>query len=235
MLFRSLAKAKDKHHLTIFQLDGERTHSADAYGAAGRIVLNQSDLLVVVWDGGKPAGGGGTVETLHEAIRYGVPVLWIGAMKPHAWRMLRSEEELECLKGAGTCLPEPSLIPISDAVARVVREEIGLPPVSVGPEASVTAEKYFEEPKPRLHLAVLWKFFRDLVGSARLRWPDLIVKDYETELSRHWPTDAGTNTSRWVNKRLLPHYAWSDKLADRYADAYRSTYVFIYLSAALAV
>ena len=64
-----LAKAKDKHHLTIFQLDGERTHSADAYGAAGRIVLNQSDLLVVVWDGGKPAGGGGTVETLHEAIR----------------------------------------------------------------------------------------------------------------------------------------------------------------------
>jgi hypothetical protein len=38
-----------------------------------------------------------------------------------------------------------------------------------------------------------------------------------------------------VNQRLLPHYAWSDKLADRYADAYRSTYVFIYLAAAFAV
>jgi hypothetical protein len=168
--FRDLLKrAKETHGLTIFQLDGARTHDAEAYGAAGRIVLNQSDLLVVVWDGGKPAGGGGTVETLKEAIRYRVPVLWISAIKPHAWRMLESDKDLECLEGADQCMLEQSPVAISDAVIRVVREEILLPQVSESithgreSEDPVTAEKYFEEHKPRLDLAVLWKFFRDLV------------------------------------------------------------------------
>jgi hypothetical protein len=54
-----------------------------AYSVAGRIVLNQSDLLIAVWDGGKPAGGGGTVETLREAVHYHVPALWIDAQARH--------------------------------------------------------------------------------------------------------------------------------------------------------
>jgi hypothetical protein len=237
-----LTTAKETGSLTIFELDGERTRGAQAYGAAGRIVLNQSDLLVVVWDGGKPAGPGGTVETLREAIRYRVPVLWISAMQPHAWRMLRPDDDLECLEGTDQCVPVQSPLSIPDAVGQVVKEEIALPPVlepvthGKEPEDSVSAQNYFDERKPRLHLAVFWKFFRDLVGSARVRWPDPMVKDYETELIANWPIDTGTNnTAQWVNKRLFPHYAWPDKLADRYADAYRSTYVFIYLSAAFAV
>ena len=32
------------------------------HAAAGQVVLNQSDLLVVVWDGGGAGGLGGTVE-----------------------------------------------------------------------------------------------------------------------------------------------------------------------------
>jgi hypothetical protein len=234
-----LAQAKAKRGVTIFELDGDREHNAEAYGAAGRVVLSQSDLLVAVWDLEPAAGRGGTVETLHEAIRYGVPVLWISASSPHVWRVLRSEKDLECIKGVKLRAPEPASI--SDAVRSIVREEIALPPVpesaeqAGGPDNAVTAEKYFEEGQPRLHLAVLWKLFRDLVGSGRLKLPGLKVKDFEAELAANWPTAEGTTTSQWVNQRLLPHYAWSDKLADRYADAYRSTYIFIYLAAAFAV
>ncbi len=240
--FRGLfSTAKATRGLTVFQLDGERSNEADAYGAAGRIVLNQSDLLVVVWDGGKPAGGGGTIETLHEAIGYGVPVVWVSALKPHSWQVLRSEEEIRCPKGVRPCFPEPSTMSISDAVRPIVNKEIALPGVpepetpSSRPDAATSAEKYFGEHRPRLHLAVLWKLFRDLVGSAKLARPNLFLKDYEAELADKWPTGTGTPTSKWVNERLLPHYAWSDKLADRYADAYRSTYIFIYLAAAFAV
>jgi hypothetical protein len=236
-----LAKARAAHGLTIFQLDGDRTRGAEAYGAAGRIVLNQSDLLVVVWDGGKPAGGGGTVDTLKEAIGYRVPVLWIGAVKPHPWRMLESDQDIECLEGSDQCVPEQSPLSIHEVVTRVVREEISLPIVSQPTarreeqEDPVTPERYFEESKGRLHLAVPWKFFRDVVGSGPLQWPNLIVSDYQKELRATWPTDSGNYTARWANEKLLPHYAWADKLADRYADAYRSTYIFIYLSASLAV
>ena len=235
-----LKKAKDTGGLTTFQLDGERTNNAGAYGAAGRVVLDQSDLLVVVWDGDKPAGGGGTVETLKEAIDYGVPVLWIEAVKPHQWCMLLAKEELKCLGGPYPCVPVQSQFTIAEAVKDLVQRELALPlpePTAPGekPDRPVTAWDYFAESKPLLHLAVLWKLFRDLVGSLVLKWPTFIVQDYEEELKDQWPTDKGTSTAQWVNQRLLPHYAWSDKLADRYADAYRSTYIFIYLSAAFAV
>jgi len=233
-----LADARAKRGLTVFELDGDRARSAEAYGAAGRIVLSQSDVLVAVWDRGGAVGGGGTVEILKEAIRYGVPVLWIHAMTPHVWRMLRSKEDLESLESAELSVIEPSPTAIADAVGPIVREEIA-PPIpqpatdANGADGAVSEESYFEERKPRLHPAFLWKLFRDLVGSGKLNLPDLKVEDFETELADKWPT--GTTPSRWVNEKLLPHYAWSDKLADGYADAYRSTYVFIYFAAASAV
>ena len=59
--FRALLEqARQGAGLTTFELDGERTEdgSGGAYGAAGRVVLNQSDLLVVVWDGMEAHGAG---------------------------------------------------------------------------------------------------------------------------------------------------------------------------------
>lgn len=235
-----LQKAKDTCGLTTFQLDGERADSAGAYRAAGGVVLNQSDLLVVVWDGDQPEGGGGTVETLKEAIDYRVPVLWISALKPHEWCILASKEDLNCLDGTFPCVPVQWESAISEAVSQVVRKELTPPlrePAILGqrPEKPVTALDYFAESRPVLHLAVLWKLFRDLVGSSIVKVPNPRLKDYETELMKQWPTDTGSRTEQWVSQRLLPHYAWSDKLADQYADAYRSTYIFIYLAAAFAV
>jgi len=236
-----LAKAKTKRGLVIFELDGDRSDSADAYGAAGRVVLSQSDLLVTVWDGGEPAGGGGTVDTLRDAIHYGVPVLLIGAIKPHGWLMIRSELDLDCLKTLDFSDLQPPQSALSATLAPVVREEIALPrtpprePHENASDDTVNPDEYFAERRPRLHLFILWTLFRDLVGSGSLRWPKFKVEDYETEIGRKWATDAGTDTSRWVDQRLLSYYAWPDKLADRYADAYRSTYIFIYLAAAFAV
>ena len=61
----------------------------DAYEAAGRVVLNQSDLLVVVWDGGGTGGVGGTLDTLRAAITFNVPAIWIDSRSPHGRRVLR--------------------------------------------------------------------------------------------------------------------------------------------------
>ena len=80
-----LARARDGAGLVTFELDGGRSDRGAAYGAAGRVTLNQSDLLVVVWDGEEKAGPGGTVDTVQEAIRFHVPVLWINARDPSDW------------------------------------------------------------------------------------------------------------------------------------------------------
>jgi hypothetical protein len=94
--------------------------------------------------------------------------------------------------------------------------------------------------------------FRDGVGSRRFKFPSFAVPEFEQQVRRDWPTSladvapnsaveppaasqSGTSVSWWVNARLRPHYAWSDKLADLCADAYRSTYVLAYLLSAAAV
>jgi hypothetical protein len=58
-----------------FELDGTRAEESEAYGAGGRVVLNQSDLLIVVWDGERQGKRGGTEETFDEARNRGVTVV----------------------------------------------------------------------------------------------------------------------------------------------------------------
>lgn len=88
-----LERARGGAGLSLFELDGTRAQAPEAYSAAGRVVLNQSDLLIGVWDGKPSAGQGGTVDTLSEAIRYHVPVIWIDANAPERWQMLHAMPE----------------------------------------------------------------------------------------------------------------------------------------------
>src|SRR5579863_8406296 len=53
-----LARAAQAGALTSFELDGRRERENEAYSQAGRVVLNQSDLLVAIWDGGSTNGVG---------------------------------------------------------------------------------------------------------------------------------------------------------------------------------
>lgn len=53
-----------------------------AYHVAGDVVLNQSDLLIVVWDGERRNKRGGTEQTFDDALERGVPIVWIDAHAP---------------------------------------------------------------------------------------------------------------------------------------------------------
>jgi hypothetical protein len=263
-----LQRAREGAGLTTFELDGERSAPGEAYSAAGRVVLNQSDLLVAVWDGGKPAGVGGTVETLQDAVRYHVPVLWIDALDPGAWQMLWVPEDLACLESKERCVPNAARQikaaaagnSIAETVRQIVLHEIALPAEPSDPHRPPTtqsrAPQYFREHKPCCNLAFSWKLFRDAAGSGTFRRPKIAVADFETQIRGEWPTrdDTGSPSTvpgaiaaptahrhepseveDWVNRRLRPHYAWSDKRGDLYADAYRSAYVLTYLLSAMAV
>ncbi len=257
--FRALLRqAGDAAGVVTFELDGERTAdgSGDAYGAAGRVVMNQSDLLVVVWDGEGAAGAGGTVDTLEEAVRFHVPVLWIDAVAPFGWGLLRDQADLDCLKGGQRCAPRwsPAIDPkeehwrISEAVAHIVQEEAGLYEEGAD-EARRHTSDYLGERRRALNLPFIWKVFRDAVGSSRLRMPALLTQDFVNTVAPAWPVSSGEDANRpadrlasdpppvsyWINADLRPYFAWSDKPADIYADAHRSAFVLSYLLAAGAV
>ena len=69
-------------------MDGDRSHSGNAYGSCGRVVVSHSDLLLVVWDGERERKTGGTEETLDLAVSQGVPVVLISAEASHACPIL---------------------------------------------------------------------------------------------------------------------------------------------------
>ena len=199
--FRSiLQRAREGAGLTTFELDGERSALGEAYSAAGRVVLNQSDLLIAVWDGGKPAGVGGTVGTLQDAVRYHVPVLWIDALEPRAWQMLWAPQDLACLETEERCVPNGARHveaaeagkSIAETVQQIVLHEITLPAEHSDTHRSPTtqsrAPQYFRERKPCCNLAFTWKLFRDVVGSGTFRRPKIAVVDFETQVRGDWPT-----------------------------------------------
>ena len=73
--------------VSVLELDGERRRSGEAYRAAGRLMLDQADLVVAVWDGEEAAGIGGTGGVVEEAAERGVPVVVIDCARPEEIRL----------------------------------------------------------------------------------------------------------------------------------------------------
>ena len=88
------------------------------------MVLNQSDLLVVVWDGERRDKRGGTEEILDIARSRGVRVAWINSENPWNWALLDATTPLP--QYAGPRLP-PAEAGSVDALRDVVREVLELP------------------------------------------------------------------------------------------------------------
>lgn len=58
---------------------GRSTTRKEAYEAAGLYVVDNSDVLIAIWDGKVAHGRGGTAECVNAARRRGLPIAWIKA------------------------------------------------------------------------------------------------------------------------------------------------------------
>lgn len=67
---------------SVCALDGDRARGAEPYTAVGEQVVEQSDLLLAVWDGLPARGPGGTGDVVLLARRQGVPVAVLPASGP---------------------------------------------------------------------------------------------------------------------------------------------------------
>ncbi len=210
------------------ELDGDRADEAAAYGACGTAMLAQVDLLIVVWDGVRGHKRGGTEDVMHAALEHGIPVVWVDARQPHAWRLLRHRTELP--PAAATGRAEPDRPSDAAGLQQAIRDALQLPaeaqPGAAGRrQPSPLRQFYDERVRPRT-LAFVWPLFRDLVGgrSSRAR-PAAVTPVAGPAADPAGPTIAA----------LEPYYDWVDRLSVRSADRYRSAFVLAFLLAALAV
>lgn len=249
--FRDLIRQAE----AVFEMDGDRSHSGNAYGSCGRVVVSHSDLLLVVWDGEREGKTGGTEETLDLAVSQGVPVVLISAEAPHACQILNFQNEMKkknILDKAG--IPDNafweklkgiifSLIAIPELIKEEGKSEpggwkkiLGLIPGfhQEAIEPIKAYETFLNEKKPWKNFGVPWQLFKGLVGGFNNSSIDFEVHGFEDSLKKDWLRNEFTSFGKLVN-RLRPYYAWADKSAVASGDTYRSVFLSAYLLAACAV
>lgn len=236
-----LTRARQDPDFTSYELDGTRVDPAAAYGVGGDVVVNQSDLLIVIWDGERLGKKGGTEETFAYARNCQVPCVWIDARNPSVWQVIDEGQPTQQPAGGGRAIPLPHEDPV-EAIRAVVHRHLSIPRPADAVQTDASRSEgrdqlcaFLAEHRRRFSIAVIWTIFQYLIGDRRLPRVRFTHPDYEASVANGgWPDDCSTPVSCTTN-RLRPFYAWPDRLAVLYANRYRSTFLVAYLLAAMAV
>ncbi len=203
------------------------------YEAAGLIMLAHTDLLIAVWDGGEAAGIGGTASIVEQAATEGVPILLISPSAPSEARLLwTGDMELPPAKIRLEDLPTS---PIGENLPGVVQALVAPP---VDPDTKAGLEAFYEEPTRPAHGWPLYSALLATLAVRPLRSTDFRAgaeHPYSADDWRQLFPDPDDPLTEAVCETLLPAITLPDRLAVRYAELYRSAFVFNFLASAVAV
>jgi hypothetical protein len=101
---------------------------------AGRVLIEQSDLILGIWDGCSHSNVGGTGHTIAAALNLGAPVVVIDANRPEDWRIHLTPESLARRAGEPASdrlkqlqeLVRKALQPAGDGIWRRAAEHCGV-------------------------------------------------------------------------------------------------------------
>ena len=221
---------------------------------AGRVMIEQSDLLLAVWDGVSRAFIGGTGHTIQVALEAGAPVVWIDANQPDNWRILLGPEVLASVAagtGAGDQKNSDREAELQGLVRRALRpaaahrhgDRHGRGPAA-GPE-TLAQESWPERSRP------IWQLYRRIEAlfgaeNLRLRFRNL-RQTYETpeavasgsaarllEHARALPGQERDYVGR-VEAGILRRFAWADGVSAQLSDTYRGSMTANFLLAPFAI
>jgi hypothetical protein len=223
--FRSLLDRAEGH---VLALDGGRGKDEwRSYEAVGRLVVRNCDALIAIWDDKVPAKGrGGTEDTIRFALRVGLPVWWIDASGKRSPVLI--EDDLADRRHRG------GLSTDSDArLRRYIKTQLTPPAPPVNNTHGILH---------RLIGVYLWVARRSFDP---LR---IFLNEIDPGMRRMWKAHAsfmktlawripqrGGEQSEAVDSYWTRVYEPPDRLAKAYAARYRSTYLYVFGLAALAL
>jgi len=184
--------ARTESALRIFEMDGDPNDRNTAYGACGEVVLNQSDVLVVVWDQVRLGKRGGTEETFDLATKKGVPIVVIDANAPHSWTIYQ--------KANSNALH----------LRQIVHSLLRLPLADTD-EGSWALRRYYRERRPRGKrlFGFTWKLFRAVFGFQRrsIRSRERSAGKKDTPVGTDWIDALATHFANTYRSAFLIAYA----------------------------
>ena len=230
-LLASLAAPHDKGLAALLSANT----SANA-AIAGRVMIEQSDFLIAVWDGRSSTLAGGTGHTIAAALDRGCPVVRINPAAPDAWHILHAPESLAAMAPS-----EDREAALAELVRNALRPGEG-GALRAGAEA-LAAEKWHPRSSP------LWTAYRRieaLFGGDPRRFRSLVTY-YEP------PEAVADGSGAWalaelgglpggdpalparIEREVMRPGAWADGISARLSDAYRGGMTTSFILSALAI
>jgi hypothetical protein len=211
-------------------------HSSERVALAGRIVVEQSDIIVGIWDGATHSFVGGTGHTIAVALAFGAAVIRVDPAQPSNWHILRAPESLaagaarEDHDDALQSLVRAALRPGEGGALRIGAETLGR-------EAwhSRSSKLWTGYRRVEAIFGGQGRPFRSLTESYET--PDEIAKGSAAALldaARDLPA-TDTVFVDAIDARVLRRFAWADGISARLSDAYRGGMIANFMLSACAI
>ncbi len=213
-----------------FELPGNHAEATAAYEAVGRLVLEQCDVLLALWDGDPNRGRGGTSRVVADAVARHIPVIHIHTHAEEPVQLLwtgLSDAEIE--------QPSVEIVPRAPADTTIAQVVAAL---TVPPENKVDTR-------------MLMQFYREraATNTPALPYPLLLALTGVHALSRRdfKPMQAEASTAALVvqlsngrsdhkfSEKLAGRYGVADTAASYFAQIFRSGFVANFTLAGVAV
>lgn len=217
--------------------------SATRAALAGRILIEQSDFIIGVWDGVSTASLGGTGHTIAAALNLGSPVIWIDPQMPENWRVLHVPESLALLEKD---------TPTQDRKAEIARTvgNVICPPEAVNDKSpahrGIAALHSARWPDRSARLTHGYRRIEALFGGEGSPLGS-IVETYEK------PEEIGIGSgaailaaaqalpgsdpdfAAKIEQQAMRKFAWADGISARLSDHYRGGMIASFLLSGLAI
>ena len=211
--------------------------TAQRTALAGQILVEQTDLIIAVWDGQSTANIGGTGHTALVALESGTPVIWIDPGKPGEWNILSSPEELS------SAPPPPQREVVCARLDRLVAEASAgfdettramLAGLELREKSSLSAHAF-----RRIQALFGERKWSRKLGSIRQTYekPSQVAKasgePVVTAIDSLTPGDE--RLSKKITSQILERHVWLDGISSHYSDRHRSGMIINFLLGAGAI
>jgi hypothetical protein len=205
---------------------------------AARVMIEQSDILIAIWDGVSRELVGGVGHTINCALHHGCPVVLIDVRAPADWRLLQAPEQFVAPA------PSPPALNRDAALDAIVRRAVAIADDHDGAGARDLAAEAW---KPKSHpLSHAYRRVEALFGGDGAPFRRL-QQTYETPDEVETGSGAALiavlrglpggdpSLSGAVEAKVLRRFAWADGISARLSDVYRGGMTVSFLFSAAAV
>ncbi len=206
---------------------------------AGRIVIEQSDIVIAVWDGVTTAHVGGTGHTIAHALEHNAPVLWIDPARPEDWCLLTGREALSSgpradagaaenqLRGCIASMLSLPVDPHHPGLAGVA-DERWRPRSNRVAHAYRRVEALFGGPASGAPFRSLTVHYADPAQAAAGPAAQLVAEAHSIDGAD------GAMGARMVDA-IVNRFTWFDGVSARLSDAYRGGMIINFILSSLAI